>query len=291
VDDFAQQLLRGERSGKYSPLDVAQWLEEFASAARKHLALAEAQAGSRSGPEFRRMTADVAIQSGLGSFFAWKLRAGVLYALYEQSGEGSALEEALTAYRRARTAWADLANRAKGVYAPDITYGPEKHLRGHWVDRLAAIDDDIADMQKRLDEAKENGAPAQRGRERIRQAVRQALARPKRPSIACRHTPARHFRPGQPLEIELWLEKGKPQPRPISVRLHYRHVNQAELYRLEEMESREGRYRAVIPGDYTQSPYPLQYFFELHEEPQAAWLYPGFEPNLSNQPYFVVRRA
>jgi hypothetical protein len=46
-------------------------------------------------------------------------------------------------------------------------------------------------------------------------------------------------------------------------------------------------YRAAIPADYTQSPYPLQYYFEVFEAGGAA-LYPGFSPDLSNQPYFVV---
>ncbi|HYM12072.1 MAG TPA: hypothetical protein VEU62_15160, partial [Bryobacterales bacterium] len=90
VDDFAEELLKGERSDKYSPLDVAQWLEDFANAAAKHLAQAELQGADRSSPEFRRLAADVAIQSGLGRFFASKLRAGVLYALYERSRDPAA---------------------------------------------------------------------------------------------------------------------------------------------------------------------------------------------------------
>ena len=64
-----------------------------------------------------------------------------------------------------------------------------------------------------------------------------------------------------------------------------------KLWLAAEMQWRDNRYRAVIPGDYTQSVYLLQYYFELHEGPAGAWLYPGFEPTLSNQPYFVVRRG
>lgn len=39
------------------------------------------------------------------------------------------------------------------------------------------------------------------------------------------------------------------------------------------------------------SRYPLMYFFELRAGVGRAWLYPGFEADLSNQPYFVVRQA
>ena len=52
--------------------------------------------------------------------------------------------EAVVAYRRARDAWAELAELAWGVYMEDVSYGPQEHLRGHWRDRLPAIDADVA---------------------------------------------------------------------------------------------------------------------------------------------------
>ena len=57
------------------------------------------------------------------------------------------------------------------------------------------------------------------------------------------------------------------------------------------MQTRDNCYRAAIPAGYTRSPYPLQYYFELKTAPDPACLLPGFAANLSNQPYFVVRRA
>jgi hypothetical protein len=66
-------------------------------------------------------------------------------------------------------------------------------------------------------------------------------------------------------------------------------VTQAERYESLEMELRDGRYRATILANYTHSPYPLEYYFELKQDAEAAWLYPGFGENLTNQPYFVVR--
>ena len=57
------------------------------------------------------------------------------------------------------------------------------------------------------------------------------------------------------------------------------------------MEGKDGTYRTAIPGEYTNSPYPLEYYFELKQGPASAWLYPGFATNLNNQPYFVLRRG
>jgi hypothetical protein len=48
-------------------------------------------------------------------------------------------------------------------------------------------------------------------------------------------------------------------------------------------------FAAHIPGAYTGSPYPLQYYFELHSA-SAAVLDPAFNATLSNQPYYAVHR-
>jgi hypothetical protein len=234
----------------------------------------------------------VALQSGLGHFFAWKLRAGTLWALAERGGDRAAQDEALKAYRAARAGWADLARRADGVYVRDLTFGLDRHLRGHWQDRLAAIDQDVERMANLVEKsAGEKPDLSDAERERLRAAVPQVLAPPRRPSSPCRHTPQEPFRPGKPLAVALTVGPVEGQARPASVRLHYRHVNQGETYRTEEMRAQEDSWEATVPGKYTESPFPLQYFFELRDGSGRAWLHPGFEANLCNQPYFVVRQA
>lgn len=292
VDDFAEELLQGKRTGRYSPLEVAQWLQDLATTAARDLAEAERRVADRRSPEFRGLAVDVAIQSGLGRFFAWKLRAGVLYALYEGSHDPTALRKAVEAYRNARAAWAELAERAKGVYVSDITFGLEAQLRGHWIDRLPAIDEDIADMEKRLGPAKAP-QPIPPGVEpkQIERALKEALDLPRRPHLPVRHEPPASFRPGEPVPLEAALGQVQRRARPISIRVHYRHVNQGEVYRVEEMKAEGGLYRLAVPGDYTNSPYPLQYFFELRDARGRAWLHPGFNADLCNQPYFVVRQS
>jgi hypothetical protein len=46
-------------------------------------------------------------------------------------------------------------------------------------------------------------------------------------------------------------------------------------------------YRAAIPADYTRSPYPHQYYFEVYGA-AGSTIYPGFGPDLSNQLCFLV---
>ncbi len=283
VDEFADELISGKRSGKYSPGEVAQWLEDQAHLATRHLATAEKAALPAQSPEFRRLDVDVAIQHGLGLFFAWKLRAGTLYELYARSGHRRALERALSAYQTARTAWAELAGRARGVYVPDVTYGLSPELRGHWLDRLAAMDADIADMQRKWDEP----APAITGdSKQMERAMAEILTPEPRPEGNVDHAPPGSFKRGEAVHVEL-AAGGRVE----AAWLHYRRVNQAEIWRSAEMAGSAGQWSAAIPAAYTDSAYPLQYYFELREGPGAAWLHPGLGASLMKQPYYVVRQG
>jgi hypothetical protein len=283
INDFAGDLISGERSGKYTPIEYAQWIEDYADDAAEYLSQAEIKSKGRQKPEFRRMAIDVEIMVGLGRFFGSKFRSGVLYAIFEKSGDSTALELSLNMYRKARGHWAELANCARDVYKPDITIGELEVIRGHWLDRLPAIDEDIELMVKKLEQM-QSSTIAQR--ENVKSAIQEALGRPTRPSVVCNHNQPRNFKPGESLNIELSVEKAIK-----SVRLYYRHVNHAERYKTVEMQLTGKSFRATIPADYTDSQYPLQYYFELKEKSVKAWLYPGFTTDLTNQPYFVVRKA
>jgi len=281
ISEFVAGMLKRERSGKYSPVEVARWLEDFAETADTHLKEAEKQAHGSHDPEFRRMALDVTIQIGLGQFFAAKLRSGVLYAIHEQSGSRAALEEAIKGYRRAREIWSQFAEEAKGAYVSDISFGPNSYHRGHWLDRLAAIDADIAELSKRLASLTGGAEEA----EASRAAVREALGNQERPSIEIRHSPPSTFVPGKACQIVVSVASTQLS----GIRVYYRHVNQAERYQTAEMVVEGATYRATIPGIYTGSKYPLQYYFEVRRSLDQAWLFPGFAAGFENQPYYVIQ--
>ena len=279
INDFADELLKGETNGKYSPVEVAQWIEDYAHEATRRLSDAESKTKGKERPEYRRLAIDISIQAGLGRFFAAKFRSGVLYRIYEQTNDATALKESVTQYRKARQEWADLANRAKGIYMTDITVGEHPQLRGHWLDRLPAMDKDIAAVEAKSASQSPQPDP------KVARAIDAALARPVRSQLAAVHHPPATFRPGQPLTIELQLEKPAE-----SVQLYYRHVNQAERYQTIAMEGTERKRKATIPSAYTDSAYPLEYYFEVGVSPAVKVLYPGLSATLTQQPYFVVRR-
>lgn len=271
IADAADELLSGRRSGRYSPIEVATWLTDRADRASAALA----RTAAKKDAAFRRMAIDVEIQAGLGRFFAAKFRAGVLFVIFQKTGDGAAHRQAIAFYRQAREAWAAIVRRTEGVYVRDISVGEEPEQRGHWSDRLAAIDADIAAVEKVTASSTGTSATAA-----IATATKPWLRTP--PAGA--HRPPASFTPGRDLVLSMTAPAATK-----AVTLRYRHVDQAERFEQIAAERRDDRFVAAIPAAYASADYPLQYYFVLDGGTAGAALSPGFDADLTNQPYFVVR--
>jgi hypothetical protein len=278
IDDHADDLLAGRRSGRYGPADVAARLERLADDAERALRQAVAASPDPAPPVFRRMAVDVTAQVGLGRFYAGVLRAGLAYALHQRTKDVQYLSDAVGAYRAARDAFAAVVDVTTGVYRPDLTFGDRVAEHGHWADRLPAIEDDLAALEKEL-EAALAAAPPDAAPVPV-----PAIHATDRPGL--RHTPPTAFRPG----TEVVLTAALDGPFDGVVELHYRHLNQGEHHRTVELTGEGGQLRAAVPADYTDSPYPLMYFFVLRHSGGDAWIVPGLDETLANQPYHVVRQ-
>ena len=286
IEAHVTDVLAGSSSAKYTPIEVAQWMEDCAAAASDALAEAHRKTTRARSPDFRRMEADVLILVGLGRFFAAKLRSAVLLAVFEGSEVPQAGVSAVDEYRLAREAWGEMATQAATVYSKDITYGSTPIRRGHWSDRLASIDKDI-DALAELVRGAQTGAMSTPN---TRSAIDAATGRPGRPSIESAHTPPATFQAGAPLTISISIPQQIVEAAVASIAVRYRHVNQAERWRRMEMQANQDIFTAEIPAEYTQTEYPLEYAFELRAKSGAAWLEPGFNATLSNQPYYTVMR-
>ncbi len=105
---------------------------------------------------------------------------------------------------------------------------------------------------------------------------------PPRPALAAKHIAPASFHPGSELALAITTP-----PTVTEAILWYRHVNHGERWLSTPMQRAAATHAAAIPAAYTQSPYPLQYYFELHTA-TAATLHPAFNPTLSNQPYYAI---
>ena len=276
IDQHAKDLISGTPNARYNTSEVIAWLEAMVRTSNTALESARAKAGTRShSPEFRRAEEDILVLNGLGSYYANLFRAALYYSIHQQNGDTAASAQLLVFIRKARGAWAAFSFRAKGVYAADIPYGSTPFRRGDWADRLAAIDGDLAHLEQKYADKPVSPTPTDAAMLRI------AVPTP-RPAVAAQHTPAGSFHPGADLALTI----STPAAVTEAV-LWYRHVNHGERWRSTPMQKSATAFAAAIPADYTQSPYPLQYYFELHTAKSAA-LHPPFNATLSNQPYYAV---
>ncbi len=280
VEEYTAELLGAGRSGKYSPVEVAQWLEDTSAAAMNSLRAAVARVPARRSAEFRRVEEDVTIQAGMAQFFAMQIRSAVLFDLYQRTGDREAWKAAVSAYRKARNAWAQMAEQAAQVYRADVTFGDAPVRRGHWKDRLPGIDKDFAAMEAY---AKPPGSAVTSASA----TIRQALSRPMRPVLPCTHTVPASFRRGQPVALSL-------KTAATAAWLYYRHVDQAERWQKVMMAVVDGPvFSGAIPGEYSDSAFALEYYFVLthgqgDRERSETWMYPGFDIAMPRQPYFTI---
>ena len=56
------------------------------------------------------------------------------------------------------------------------------------------------------------------------------------------------------------------------------------------MQKLSATWKAIIPGTYTDSLFPLQYYFEVRADKEGT-LHPMLNATLSNQPYFALMPA
>jgi len=278
IDECAGNFLTGTSDPRYSPIEVAAWLEDLAQSSDTNLAGAPSDA--KASDVFRQWAVDIGIQNNLGRFFAAKFRSGVLYGIYTRTSDPSALEEAVKAYKKARDAWKAIAEVANKAYRPDLTFGYAPHLRGSWQDRMPAIEEDIVAMEN-AKKSEPAGSPT-----KADSAIAAALSTPHRETIALGHTPVKRLRSGVAIPIAAALPAGVAG----RVTLCYRHVNQAEKWETVAMEPTGADSHAEIPASYTSSPYPLQYYFEIRLDSGGAALYPGLARDYSAQPYFLISR-
>jgi len=278
IDQHAKDLVAGTKNARYNTSEVIAWLEDLVATSTRGLAAARTAAGTKAHtPEFRRAEEDILVLNGLGTYYANLFRAALFYSIHEPTGDPAAATQSLVAYRKARDAWATMSARASTIYATDISYGAPPFRRGNWAARLPAIEADVALLEKHF---------AVIGDQKFipNDAVKRATNPTPRPTIDAKHVVPTAFHPGSDLPLAI------SAPATVtSAILWYRHVNHGERWLSTPMQSAAGSHSAAIPAAYTNSPFPLQYYFELRTA-SAATLHPPFNPTWSNQPYYAIHK-
>lgn len=276
--EYAELLLAGESSHRYTPLDVADWLETMAETCET--SLTEARSAKDWGrAEVQRIMTDVTILAGIARHFAERFRAACWAELFVASKASILIEPMIDHARRAVLAWEGIAATSRDVYHDDITYGPQSWLRGSWHDRLPEMRAELLDLEA----IRGMGGTEPVAADAATLAAIAAL-QARRPTVA---EPidigGGRFTAGEAIKIRI---AAKADAAPI---LHYRHVNQAERWVSVAMDRQDDAFGAEIPADYTASDFHLQYFVSFSRDGEAV-LVPGLAENLANEPYVTLLR-
>ena len=279
--ELAKSIYNKKIINRYSPLTMANWLENFSKNAKKYLLTSEEILNEKN-PSLKRLLVDIIIQASIGQFFAEKFRSACFWEYYLLSGNKQIGNKALKKYIKARNQWKVAGDISKEIYLPDLTYGPQSWLRGRWDDRLPAIDEDINNMRKILN--------LNKNKKNLHNN-----------SVIKNLTIMENWKNFQKITIEHISPKIFFQNKKILLNcsikfnsnylgyLHYRQVNQSIKWEKIKLNKAAKNFTANIPASYTKTPFPIQYYFEFIDNKISSFA-PGFTKNLSNQPYYILRK-
>lgn len=275
--EYVADLIGGNATRRYTPFDIADWME--CSAEQAEIAIAQAKSKPDSArAAVRGLLIDTTIVAALGRFFAAKFRASCWAELYLLAHQPEARARMIACLRQGRDAWRVAAKLGEDVYPADITFGPGPHLRGSWQQRDGDVERELRDaLAFRFREGEtppleKDAAARVLNALHNRQPVRCASVAPEAPA---------HFRRGSSVTIRQPVIEG------LEHVLHYRHVNQAERWRSAPMRVEAGHAVADIPADYTDSRYHLQFYVSAATA-ESCVLSPGLPPSLAAAPYVTI---
>lgn len=279
IDLYAEALLTGNEYelDKYTPLEVATWWENMSNTALSKIKEARSLVLNTNDAEFRRYDIDIRIMAHIGLYYGRKWRAAILYSIYRKTNDTKAKKEAVAMYTSAIEAWQQ-ASEIGSVYKP---FPQGKKQSGVWSDRtplFIADRDAMAAIEfTTVTEITTHPGPATT-------AIVTAKSTPSRPAANALHTPPTIFSRGSALNLVLETDTTTQ-----SAKLYYRRVYQAENWNVIDMNKMGNQFYVSIPAVYTQTDFPLQYYFALKKGANSVVLFPGFDSDVANQPYFDVR--
>ncbi|MBI4663921.1 MAG: hypothetical protein HY735_34405 [Verrucomicrobia bacterium] len=245
--EAAKNRLEGSESAKLHPEQNSAWLEKIAHEILRAVAEAEQRVGSHRNKEFDSTLIDLRILANLAAYHSRRIHAGLNYALFKQSQDLNALDDAISHERRAIEAWERIVQAAGDVYSDDLMMGLRSAgLAGHWKDELAALRNGLAALQRQ----------------------RSSFTSKTDSSLLIAHVPVRRVRPGDTLSIRATVTG----PAAIeSVRLAWRAAGQ-DYKHLPMTSSAPGLYHTRIPESMIE--HEADYFIEVEHGSGSRTTFP-----------------
>lgn len=276
VPGYVEDAIAGRLRAKCTPIQVSRMLRMLAKETLDALDRASTQS-----PESRATSVDLRMLAALAQYHAAKTMAATDLAFFELTDETARLPRALAQMKEAAAAWQRVVQITDGVYHSDLVFGyaprhgrrEGHHHTGHWKDRLAEVQEDVAALEKLMEQHRADGKPT-----RIHPGEQPPATAPQ-----VVHTPITSARAGTALEVAAIIT-GTAKLRDVV--LHHRPLNQTLRWQELPMTSGGGgKFAATIPGEALTGRYDHQYYIEARTDAGGV-MWPSWE---KTEPYIVVK--
>ena len=288
MEQYIDDLESGNLKGKYSPLQVRDWLKALADNIRKCLEKFEAHSGLRNCKELKATIVDFTMIADIAEFHVWKIKAAYHLYLYQKKGCREELKASYQAMTVAREFWTKLSRLGSDNFNHNLEFnaGTGRKRNGNWEDRLVKeINADMACLEKLLTE---NGIDIKETVNSVDREYRSMLKPSVYNILSLTDDVPQMCKAGQDLVVN--IKCGEMNVNALSkVWLNYRHTDHTKgKYISIEMERLGDGYRAVIPGDYIVPEWDLIIFISAIDSAGNPLIYPGIYHTEYMAPYFVI---
>ncbi len=147
--DAASDIVDGHESARISPMETSRWFAEASKDVLDLAAQAEQHAGPHPNKEFISTIVDLRILANLASYHAHRIPAGLSMALYQQTHDLAALDDAISHEKSAIQAWQGIVQAAGNVYNSDLMMGQRQaDMSGSWRDELVKLQSGLAALEQ-----------------------------------------------------------------------------------------------------------------------------------------------
>jgi hypothetical protein len=279
IDEYADAVATKTFSGKYSPFQVADWLDALALETDMAFCLAEGAIKNNSGAEFLAMRVDLLMLRDFARYHAAKIRAAFALALWRIKKTPNYLSDAVLLFNSAIEYWNALAQKGRENYYHDLDFSSAGSTtrRGTWGDLTCELLADQKTLAELLNKSTADTALS---------ACYHPARFPAEYGQLSANFPVRvHASEALPIIVESSDFVG-PEAAPV---LHYRHTDQTEgLFHTLIMEQRGASFTAIIPADYMRPEWDLQIYVTVQGPSGTCVMLPGVYHPVYPYPYHVI---
>ncbi|MDP6637332.1 MAG: hypothetical protein QGG42_20735 [Phycisphaerae bacterium] len=279
MTEAARNRITGGESAKIHPARSSRWFARAAKDVLDLAAQAEKNITGHESKEFTSTIADLRILAGLSQYHSHRLLSGVSWAVFKQTQNAAALDEAIAHETKAAKAWGTTVTAAGDIYHSDLMMGRRRSgLAGHWKLELARIEKGLAAMI----EQRKNFKPKPAGATPI---IPPVPVTDDTVAPVVTHKPIVSAVAEKPLTIAAEVRDAAGVKW---VRLRYRSVTQFEDYRTLEMKptGEKNQYRCTVPAEHIPARWDFMYLIEVMDKNGNGTIWPDLN---KRTPYIIVR--